>query len=489
MPKIIIYDNSCQIIDEDDDQRIKALDYHLSFRIPGAEHSKAFKGYINERGEEVSWDGRKHLLRSNLKFASGLLDRVKDFYTDKNVEIQIDDQRRNVCKPNPIDILPRLKKIEREPYEYQIDAAEKAVKVNRGIIRAGTGAGKTLISALIAAKLGHSTLILVIGIDLLYQFHKFFSSVFNEPIGIVGDGVCDIHRINISTVWTIGKVLGIDAKIEETQDEKEISAQRRKDVRQMLLDAKTIVIDECHLTACETIQNISQNIKATNIYGLSASPWRDDGLDMLIEAILGRNIVNIPAKYLIENGYLAKPIVRFLSVPKYSGAKSSKYNTVYKKYITDNDERNEMVCKAAQKLVEQGFLVLVLFKTKTHGKLLHKMLSDKIKCNILDGDDSSSVRDQVVDSLRTGKINCIIASTIFDIGIDIVELSALVISSAGKSSTRALQRVGRICRKYPGKTIAPVIDFCDNAPYLYDHSVKRKEILETEFEVQWPKLK
>ena len=162
---------------------------------------------------------------------------------------------------------------------------------------------------------------------------------------------------------------------------------------------------------------------------------------------------------------------------------------MYKNYITVNDKRNEMIVKAATKLVEQGFRTLVLFHTKAHGKRLKEMISENVKCGILSGDDKIEVRDKVCKQLESGEIDCIVASKIFDIGVDLPSLSALVIGGGGKSSVRALQRVGRVIRKYPGKTIAPVIDFADQAPYLLEHSVTRKEILEEEFEVSWPQEK
>jgi superfamily II DNA or RNA helicase len=58
----------------------------------------------------------------------------------------------------------------------------------------------------------------------------------------------------------------------------------------------------------------------------------------------------------------------------------------------------------------------------------------------------------------------------------------LVLLGSGKSSTRALQRIGRVLRPYPGKTHASVIDFTDNAKFLYDHSLARQRIYETETE-------
>jgi len=64
-------------------------------------------------------------------------------------------------------------------------------------------------------------------------------------------------------------------------------------------------------------------------------------------------------------------------------------------------------------------------------------------------------------------------------------INALIISSAGKSTVRALQRIGRVIRKYPGKDHAAIVDFIDNAPYLINHSKARYEIYSTEFQTEW----
>ena len=86
------------------------------------------------------------------------------------------------------------------------------------------------------------------------------------------------------------------------------------------------------------------------------------------------------------------------------------------------------------------------------------------------------------------KIDCVLASKIFDIGVDIPSLAGLVIACGGKSTVKALQRVGRVIRKYPGKKFAVVIDFYDQATYLDNHSKTRYKIYKSEdgFDVSWP---
>ena len=61
--------------------------------------------------------------------------------------------------------------------------------------------------------------------------------------------------------------------------------------------------------------------------------------------------------------------------------------------------------------------------------------------------------------------------------------------TAGKSSGRALQRLGRVIRTYKGKKDAIVIDFIDQAPYLLEHTKARIDIYRTEpeFKIILPK--
>jgi superfamily II DNA or RNA helicase len=78
-----------------------------------------------------------------------------------------------------------------------------------------------------------------------------------------------------------------------------------------------------------------------------------------------------------------------------------------------------------------------------------------------------------------------VASTIMDEGIDVKALDTLILAGAGKSKTRALQRVGRVLRPYTSpsgdvKTEAIVVDIQDNCKYMREHAKKREKMYRTE---------
>lgn len=494
MTKILIKGNTAQITEESDANHILALDKHLSFYVQGAEHTAAFRGFFNKEGDFVKWDGMKKLLTPTLQFPTGLVDRVEDFYKEAGKAVEIVDKRPAKSIGTPRDIMPNLKKLGKPPYPYQLEILDVIDKKDRGIIKVATGGGKSLIAALIAAKLGKKAIIYVIGKDLLYQFHEFFSEVFDEKIGIIGDGKCEIHDINIASIWTIGQAIGMDKKtilLDGDDDEESVGKNKYASIMQMVKESKVHLIDECHMSACETIQQVFKTAKSEHIYGLSGSPWRDDGADLLVESILGRYIVNISASYLIEQGFLAQALIRFRVVPPYHYPLEKQYQSIYKKYVVENDMRNGLVLDAAKTTVEKGYQTLVLFNSIKHGKILYDLFSQHMNCAILDGSNTKEERQQVKKDLLAHKIDCVLASRIFDIGVDIPSLSGLVIACAGKSTVKALQRVGRVIRKYPGKKFAVIIDFIDQAPFLDNHAKIRYKIYKSEegFDVTWPMQK
>ena len=74
------------------------------------------------------------------------------------------------------------------------------------------------------------------------------------------------------------------------------------------------------------------------------------------------------------------------------------------------------------------------------------------------------------------------AIILFDEGIDCKPLDTIILAGSGKSATRALQRIGRILRPYPGKKDAIAIDFMDHAKYMLAHSKKRRKMYKSEEE-------
>jgi superfamily II DNA or RNA helicase len=481
---VILPNNKYAQINFEDETLLKKLDKLLSYKEPGIEFSPQYQRF--------GWNGVNHLLNKKGQFPIGLLDMTKRFLEESQVSFEVTDRRPVVESAEPLDISKRLVELKKQPRYYQIAAVKAAINHRQGIIKSCTGSGKTLISAIIVAAINKPTNIYVVGLDLLQQFHDLFSEIFEEEIGYIGNGVCEIRRINIVSLWTAAKSLAPKKKIKVSDDDdykEKFNASDSAKIQAMIKSAKIIIFDECHGASTESFKKIYSTINPEYIYGMSGTPHKMEETDLLIKALLGDIIVDIPASELIDKGFLIKPVIKFFEVPK-EYIENRTYTAIYKEYVVENLRRNKMVVSSTQKLVENGFQTLVLFRQIAHGKKLLEMLrKEGVEVEMLSGKDKLERREEIKARLLSGELRCVISSSIYDTGVDISSLNALVLASPNKSLVRALQRIGRVIRIHPGKTEVRVVDFWDNAMYLKNHSKRRYQIYcqEKGFEVHIPK--
>jgi superfamily II DNA or RNA helicase len=466
------------------------LDNRLSFYVEGYQYTRAFKHgwYDNKAGIFRHWDGKRHLLTNKMVFPTGLLPRIKKFLKSYKIDFKVVDQRNNIVHGK------ELKIYEYKPRYYQKEALEVALKNERGIIRAATGSGKTVLAAMITAKYNVPTMIYVVGKDLLHQFHREFEKCLGIKIGIIGDNNCDIQKINICSIWTAITAFNLKTKVslddeDWTPEIINIDSKQKKLIKNAIQNSNLAIYDEAHFLATDTVQSIFKASKNCRyLFGLSGTDWRDDGTDLLLESICGERIYNLPASKLIEEGYLVTPKIILFKVPKYHTKLSANYSSVYKKYITENDIRNKMIENTARKLISDGRKVLILVRFLPHGDNIAKRLID-IPLYFVNGSVDSRVREEVKRKFELGELKCLIASSVFDIGVDIPSLDALILGCGGKSTVRTLQRLGRVIRTFENKTDAFVVDFIDDARYLDEHSSIRIAVYKTEhrFKIKFPK--
>ena len=48
-----------------------------------------------------------------------------------------------------------------------------------------------------------------------------------------------------------------------------------------------VLVDECHHSASDTLRFVLQEVHATYVYGVTATPFRGDGLEKINEMLLG----------------------------------------------------------------------------------------------------------------------------------------------------------------------------------------------------------
>jgi len=425
---------------------------------------------------------RCHIKKDGTHFKSGSLSKATEFFKEKNVSYKVIDIRKKIPRTNSLSLSSAL-----EHRDYQQEVIEKSLNTDRGIIKAATGSGKTVMASGIIAGSGvFPTIFYVTSKDLLLQAKSEIERFVRRngksvEVGQIGAGKKEIKDINVMTVQTAVRSLGgVWVKYDDednNKDDMEIGTSKREIVG-LIKESKLMICDEIQHWAAETCQIISDSsVSCQYRIGMSATPWRDKGDDILIDACFGKIIAEIPASLLIKKGYLVKPQIHFIPVSNMRGIKWSSYPKVYKHAITENSKRNNWISKFATGLSENNRKVLILCRYIAHGKLLEKLIPNSV---FLHGSHSAKKRKKHLEKMREGDIKVTIATSIFDEGIDCKPLDSLILAGSGKSSTRALQRVGRILRTCKGKKDAIVIDFLDRCKYMEAHSRRRERMYRTE---------
>ena len=473
-----------------------AADNKLSFLLPNAIQNQNYNTILSDGSRK--WDGKKHLLNPYLhtkyslqpfEFFTGKIRLVLEILLRHGYKPQLDDKRirpvlnENVWQWNPKYALR----------DYQEEVVARAVKVGRGLCKMATGAGKTQVGAGIIHRLGVSpTIFLVTTKDLMYQAQKRFEDSLLMPIGIVGDGHCEIKDVNVCTIQTCAMAFGKEEEFIEqckafktvSEDEldlkeEKVSSDKYENIRNLVRGAKLVIFDEAHHVASDSCSMILELCESAFFrFALGATIQRDDGLDPIIEALFGDYISDVSASFLIKKGYLIPPHIYLIPVSKYLG-ECETYASEYKQYIAENEFRNEIIVKLAGEAIKAKMPTLILVKHIKHGDVLQKAIPGSV---FIQGSVSGKKRTELIQKVRDRELCCIIATSLADEGLDIICLECLILGGSGKSIVKAMQRVGRVLRPdYDNpKKRAIVYDFIDLPRILHHHSLSRKKIYLTE---------
>jgi superfamily II DNA or RNA helicase len=413
----------------------------------------------------------------NKSFPTGLLNIIIQYLKDNNLQYTVTDSRVAYME-NEIDFHATFR-------DYQKTVVDASIKKQRGIIQVATGGGKTIIAAGIIAKLNVPTIFCVHTKDLLQQAYDVFTDVLKIPIGIVGAGLVKIEKINICMMQTLGHALDfkyIPADEFDTYAEESPSMKNRMSILKMIQDVHCVIVDECHhISALTYVDLMSSLPMATFRFGMSGTPFRDDGRDLILNAYAGQLLCKVSASYLIEKNYLLQPTIYMVNTPYMLESPIANYNSIYKDHVVNNKPRNELIAKYVKKYFKQKRKTLILVTQVNHGKILYNLIK-KIdpKVQLLIGEVDFKVRVELIRKMREGKLHTLIGTNLADEGLDIPILDTLILAGGGKSSVRALQRIGRIIRLHPKKQNPIVIDLVDNPRFLYNHAKKRINIYKLE---------
>jgi len=370
-------------------------------------------------------------------------------------------------------------------YEHQCEIVRVGVEQQRGIIKSPTGSGKSkAIAFLIMQYPDAQILVTVPSKQLLHQTAKEIEGVIGEKVGRIGDDLQDWQRV---TVGIINSLSNLSSNAD------------------LFSSIQVLLVDECHKAASEYYVRVGNACRNTDVrLGFSATPWRENGDDLVMEGVLGPIILEISEKVLQENKLIMPVEYWAIEVPDpefvYAGAVREISRTGKVQYSYDHlpdgkpdrnevverallyyDKRNELIVQVAEAFLKSDYPypAVVLVERISHGKHIQRLLKDKgYEIEFISGDTKTKERKQALDDLGK-KSRLIIASSILKEGVDVPQLGVGIIAGGGSASSKIIQQIGRICRRFEEKKKAIIIDLEDLEKfYLRFASTARIETVE-----------
>ena len=381
--------------------------------------------------------------------------------------------------------------------DYQVQVASSALKAiekyGGAIIQVATGGGKSYMAGWIARQLirsGYNVVFTSLSIDLTRQLMEF-AEKWNVP-ELAGNYNVSVKAVTIQTIYSRllkGKPVRetTDEEDEEVQaymDVEELNDKETEELKKIYYSRNTVVIlDETHHTPAHTVREVMMH--AGDGWGLrlgmSATPWRNDGRDLEVEAWVGPIVEpRINSSYLIQHGYAVPVEVNMIRTGNWgcvNEGNGAKAYSLARKCIAESSERNNLIKHIVANAPKPALVLTTLIK---HANTLHSILQSLGSTAVVTGVVKGEVRARVFNMLKEGKVNILVATTLADEGLDLPPLRSLVLTMGGKSKTRVLQRVGRLVRPWQGKDKAIVYDIADEAWPFREQAEERIKLYRTE---------
>lgn len=363
------------------------------------------------------------------------------------------------------------------PYDYQKEVLEKLEAERtlfgrtRNLVVAATGVGKTVISAFDYKRFLNR----IHGAKLLFVAHR--EEILQQSR--------DTFRFVLKDM-NFGE-LHVGTHQAQSLDHLFISIQS---LNSMKLTERTtpefydyIIVDEFHHAAAPTYQLLLSYYEPAILLGLTATPERMDGRDILsffdhtIAAEI-RLTDAIDRKLLSPFQYFGVSDAVDLSQVKWSrkGYDLHELENVYTqskirtiqilnsmhKYVTDMDEVKGL-----------GFCVGV-----DHALYMAKVFNEAgITSLALHGKSSDMERKEAKQRLESGELSMIFVVDLYNEGIDIPSVNTILFLRPTESLTVFLQQLGRGLRLAEGKECLTVLDFIGQARQEYNFQDKFRALL------------
>ena len=384
-----------------------------------------------------------------------LLDSVIDRFNEVGISFTLTDNR---CSGTPLDV-----SFNGTLYEEQMRAAKAILEHDNGILAATTSFGKTVVGAYMIAQRKTNTLILVHNTEIqknwIEDLNKFLDVNAELPEYKTKTGRIK-KRKNI-----IGKLHAGHNSMTDIIDVAIFSSLGKGDEIDPIIEQYGMVImDECHHGAAQTVEDVIGSAKAKYVYGLTATPKREDGLEKKVFMQFGPIRFRYTAKERAEKQGIDHFVYpRFTRLVSASHLKVNEANRA----VIECESRNEQIIADVENCIQNGRTPLVLTKYKEHAELLYQRLQGKADhVYLLQGGGSRKTKDEMRIQMRSipdaESIVLVAIDKYIGEGFNFPRLDTMMLTMPAAAEGNIEQFAGRLHRDYETKTEVIIYDYVDS---------------------------
>lgn len=176
---------------------------------------------------------------------------------------------------------------------------------------------------------------------------------------------------------------------------------KNNEVNEAVKDYGMVIADECHHIGAFSFEQILDEVNAKYVYGLSATPYREDGHHPIIFMQCG------PVRYqLTTKDRLDELELEFWVLPRFTrfdqpvSIQKNNISDIYKALIKD-EMRNNLIVEDIIKNIKQGRSPIVLTKFVDHADILAEKLKQKTpNVFLLKGGMPSKEKQSIVEEMH-----------------------------------------------------------------------------------------
>lgn len=333
--------------------------------------------------------------------------------------------------------------------EHQEDALLELARMRAegktiALVQGATGTGKTAIGVLDAKSVGGRVLFLAHTRELVEQGRDNFSRLW--PEATLGLYLGASHEIGRAV--TCASIQGVARNIELFRPD----------------EFDYIMIDECHHAATSTYKKILSYFRPHFTLGLTATPEREDGQDLL--EIFQNMTRRLDVEAAVERGLLS-PVrcIRIKTNVDLTDVRINgfKYNNLDLETAIKVPERNKLIVDTYQKFAS-GKQTVVFCTSVKHSDMVAELFRERgVAAKSISGQASDAGRKNILAAYERRELNVLCACDLLNEGWDSPKTEVLFMARPTMSKTIYLQQLGRGMRRAPGKEYLLVFDFVDNA--------------------------